>query len=151
MSITHEIEIKEIKHNSNEYWELVNIRELILRKPLGLSFSKKELLNEHHQIHVALYHNNKMAGGLILATNESLIKMRQVCISSHFQGNGYGKHLTKFAIYFAKEHGYTQVYCHARKSAIEFYTSLGFTTDGEEFLEVGIPHVKMRYTIHPSY
>jgi predicted GNAT family N-acyltransferase len=32
---------------------------------------------------------------------------------------------------------------HARKSATGFYEKLGYTTDGQEFLEVTLPHVVM--------
>ncbi|MFK7766509.1 MAG: GNAT family N-acetyltransferase [Mariniblastus sp.] len=37
-----------------------------------------------------------------------------------------------------------QIWFHAQVRAVEFYQSLGYTTEGTEFPEDGIPHVVMR-------
>jgi predicted GNAT family N-acyltransferase len=44
----------------------------------------------------------------------------------------------------APAQGYTAIVLHAQKYVASFYARHGFVAEGEEFLEVGIPHVRMR-------
>ncbi len=78
-------EIKIINFNSKQYWESINLRNNILRKPLGLSFSKRELLLEDSQIHFAYFKNHKIVAVLVLhLKDENTVKMRQVCVDNNF-------------------------------------------------------------------
>ena len=43
----------------------------------------------------------------------------------------------------ARATGIKKIEFHARKTAVKFYQKLGYHLEGEEFLEVGIPHFKM--------
>jgi len=52
-----------------------------------------------------------------------------------------------FAEKWAKENGYTRIFCHAREVAVPFYKKSGYTIFGEKFEEVGIPHYKMEKMI----
>jgi predicted GNAT family N-acyltransferase len=40
--------------------------------------------------------------------------------------------------------GLSQVELHARLSAVGFYRGLGYAVVGQEFQELGIPHLKMK-------
>jgi predicted GNAT family N-acyltransferase len=40
--------------------------------------------------------------------------------------------------------GYKRVYLHARQYAVDFYEKLGYSTFGEPFDEVSIPHRHMQ-------
>jgi predicted GNAT family N-acyltransferase len=52
-----------------------------------------------------------------------------------------------FAENLAKDSGGREIMMHARKTAIGFYEKLGYTAEGDEFSEVGIPHVEMRKSL----
>ena len=39
--------------------------------------------------------------------------------------------------------GYTKLVANARKYALKFYLGMDYKIDSEEFIEVGIPHVKI--------
>lgn len=69
--------------------------------------------------------------------------MRQVAIKNEWQGNGVGKKLVLFAERFAYQHSFNKIELNARKTAVAFYLNLGYKTMGNEFAEVGIPHIKM--------
>jgi predicted GNAT family N-acyltransferase len=43
----------------------------------------------------------------------------------------------------AEKKGFQEVFLHAQVHAASFYEKCGFHKNGEEFLEAGIPHVKM--------
>ena len=47
----------------------------------------------------------------------------------------------------ARSHGLTSIWFHAQESAIPFYQKLGYSLEGEPFMEAGIPHRTMRKTI----
>ena len=42
--------LKQIDHGTNEYLQMVNLRDNVLRRPLGLSFSHDELEAEKNEI-----------------------------------------------------------------------------------------------------
>ena len=70
--------------------------------------------------------------------------MRQVATAKSFQGKGMGRDLYLFCERELKSEGISEIYCHARKSAIPFYEKMDFIIVSDEFIEVGIPHVKMK-------
>ncbi|MBR5305845.1 MAG: GNAT family N-acetyltransferase [Oscillospiraceae bacterium] len=57
---------------------------------------------------------------------------------------GYGTMLLKEAVAQAKTHfGKSRIYLEAQTYALPFYSVQGFVPFGEEFLEDGIPHIRM--------
>jgi predicted GNAT family N-acyltransferase len=44
---------------------------------------------------------------------------------------------------YARTHEYKQVDVDAQTHALPFYRSFGFTEHGKEFIEAGLPHIKM--------
>lgn len=133
-----------VKHNSEAYWKCVALRDRLLRKPLGLVFSKEELMQENNQIHFALIENNEVIACLSLVPNDDKqIKMRQVCVDSTIQQKGLGRNLVLNAEKWAIENHYNKMYCHARANVLPFYEKMAYKKIGNTFLEVGIPHFKM--------
>lgn len=138
------IELKQLEFNSNEQLESIELRHQVLRKPLGLSFSKTELETEKDQIHLAAYYKSVLAGILLLVpVNENELKMRQVAVSPQLQGKGIGKILVAYSEFFAKNKGFNKIGLHARVTAQAFYTAIGYKPVGDLFQEVGMPHIKM--------
>lgn len=133
-----------IQHNSKEYWKSVELRTLVLRKPLGLSFTKEELQAENNQLHFLCFVDGKVAGSFIFVkSNQNKLKMRQVCIDKDFQKKGIGSQMMLFAEKWAKENNYNQIYCNARNNALAFYQSLNYQIEGESFEEIGLKHSKL--------
>ncbi len=59
---------------------------------------------------------------------------------------GYGTLLLKEAMIQAKQHfGKSRIYLEAQTYALPFYAAQGFVPFGEEFLEDGIPHIRMKF------
>ena len=138
------MEFKTVNHYSKDYWKLVRLRDKILREPLNLMFSEEELFLENEQIHVGGFENEIAIASLSLVRlSSSLLKMRQVCVSSELQGKKIGKKLTKFTEKWAIDNHYKTIECNARESAIPFYKSNGYKIEGDQFFELKIPHFKM--------
>lgn len=140
-----DIIIKSIKWGSPEYKEALELRNRILRMPLGLDIYDDDLSGEGNDIHICAYKGRELAGVLMLThTGGRSLRMRQVAVRSDLQGKGIGKRMAEFAENLAKTEGYQEIILHSRKTSEGFYLKLGYHFAGGEFFEVGIPHVEMR-------
>lgn len=75
---------------------------------------------------------------------EKKVKMRQVAVELSYRGQGLGTELVKYAEEYCRKNDYRVIVLHARKTALNFYERLGYKKAGFEFIEVGIPHYKMK-------
>ncbi len=65
-------------------------------------------------------------------------------VLSLIHGKGHGRILMDFALCDIKENmGCQNIYVSSQKQAEGFYAKMGFVTVSDEYLEEGIPHVKM--------
>jgi predicted GNAT family N-acyltransferase len=62
------------------------------------------------------------------------------------RGNGIGGELLQALMAQAKARGDKVVVLSAQTHAAPFYLRHGFSIDGEEFFEAGIPHINMQHT-----
>lgn len=61
---------------------------------------------------------------------------------------GYGTQIMKTALEFATEELHADnIIIEAQTYAMNFYEKLGFTQTSEPFVEDGIPHIQMKYTV----
>lgn len=136
--------LKIIDHGSKEYAQMVQLRTEILRKPLGMTFTAEELEKEKENIHIAAFEDDKMLGCCMLIRQEGKeIRLRQMAVLNNLQGKGIGKAILIFAENIARDLGFKEITMHARKTAVLFFEKLGYRIIGDEFLELGIPHVEM--------
>ena len=123
---------------------MVNLRNEILRKPLGLVFTEEELEQEKDDILMGAFEDDRLLGCCLLSPMDALtIRLRQMAVPNGMQGKGVGRALMIFAENIARDLGYKKLCMHARKTAIGFYEKLGYSISGEEFMEVTIPHFTM--------
>jgi dihydrofolate reductase/predicted GNAT family N-acyltransferase len=141
------IHFKIIDYGSDDYKKAVALREEILRKPLGLFFTKEELEMEKKHVHIAGFLGQEMCATAVLVPDGDEMKMQRVALKASFQGKGIGSSLMRFCEEYAIKHGFKSIYCHARGTAVQFYQKNQYALEGEPFDEDGIPHRKMRKTI----
>ncbi|MBN8688657.1 MAG: GNAT family N-acetyltransferase [Chitinophagales bacterium] len=136
--------LKIIEHGSSDYQKMVNLRDMILRKPLGLDFTSAELEEEKENIMIGAFEEEDILGCCMLVEeNNRIIRLRQMAVLNNLQGKGIGRAIMNFAENIARDRGYKVLSMHARKNAIGFYEKMGYKVVGEEFQEVTIPHVVM--------
>jgi len=139
------VQIAEIKYLSEEYHQEQELRDRVLRKPLGMSLYDENMEAEQHDVHVGAFIHGTLAGVLILTRiNAAEIKMRQVAVDEASRERHIGTEMVLFAEMYSKKNGYSTILLNARKTAVGFYEKLGYDSVGEEFLEINIPHFKMR-------
>ncbi len=122
------------------------LRDAVLRIPLGLRLSEKDLAGEESQIHIAAVAPSGEVLGTVLLKPlpENTVKLRQMAVSDKAHGTGLGRRLVLFAEQVAKEKGFTEMEMHARVSALGFYQKLGFAPEGETFIEVTVRTILMK-------
>ena len=136
--------LKIIDHGSKEYQQMVKLREDILRKPLGFTFSPAELEAERDNMLIAAFEDDRILGCCMLVEESpGVVRLRQMAVLNDLQGKGIGRALMQFAENIARDHGYKTIMMHARKHAVGFYEKVGYKTRGSEFTEVSIPHLVM--------
>lgn len=136
--------VKIIDHGSKEYEQMVELRYHLLRKPLGLTFSKEELAEEKNNILLGCFDDHKLEGCCMLVPlDKTSIQLRQMAVLSGLQGKGIGRVLMQFAENIARDRGFKKMIMHARKTAMGFYEKIGYVKVGAEFTEVTIPHYVM--------
>ncbi|HEX8316334.1 MAG TPA: GNAT family N-acetyltransferase [Flavisolibacter sp.] len=136
--------LKIVDHGSEEYKQMLKLRDEVLRKPLGLHFSPEELEQEKEHMHMAAYEDDQILGCCMLVKEgEDTVRLRQMAVVNDVQGKGIGRALMQFAENLARDRGYKRITMHARKAAVGFYERLGYRKVGEEFDEITIPHIVM--------
>ena len=136
--------IKIIDHGSKEYDQMIELRKSVLRKPLGLTYSKEDLERDKNDLLIGAFEEEDILACCILTRKKpETFQLRQMAVDQKMQRNGVGAAIMHFAENLAKDSGGKQVIMHARKTAIGFYEKLGYAASGDEFSEVGIPHVQM--------
>lgn len=123
---------------------MIQLRDSILRKPLGLYFDPEELNREKDDVLIGAFEEDKLIGCCLLTrTGNHTCRLRQMAVSSNLQKKGIGASLMTFAENVARDRGYSTLTMHARKSAVGFYQKFGYNITSDEFYEVTIPHYVM--------
>ena len=136
--------LKIIDYGTEEYQQMLRLRDEILRKPLGLNFSEAELEKEKQNIHMAALEDDRMLGCCMLVEEDpETVRLRQMAVVNDVQGKGIGRALMQFAENLARDSGYKKITMHARKNAVGFYEKMGYRMKGKEFEEITIPHYVM--------
>lgn len=136
--------LKIIDHGTKEYQQMVQLRNDILRKPLGLSFTSPELEREKDDVLMGAFEDDKLLGCCLLTrVDDRTMRLRQMAVPNGMQGKGIGRALMIFCENVARDMGYKRLIMHARKTALGFYEKQGYSVTGDEFVEVTIPHYIM--------
>ena len=138
------IDIEIVEFNSLLQKKSIELRNKILREPLGMAFTAEELANEKNQIHIVASIRDIVIGVVILKILcDTTLKMRQVAVDFDLQNTGIGKKMIQFSEEYAKINNFNKIELHARDVAKVFYLKLEYNIIGDSFIEVGLPHFKM--------
>lgn len=137
--------LKEIEYGTTEHQAMIDLRNKILREPLGLVFTEKDLKREEKDYLIGCYNESKLVGCCVLSPiDKNTIQLRQMAVDSNVQQKGIGCRVLAFAEKLSFERGFGEIYLHARKIAVRFYEKYNYNIKGKEFIEVGIPHYEMK-------
>lgn len=137
--------IKQIYFGSNEYDQMLHLRNEVLRKPLGIQFTPEELSKENEDFLIAAFEDGKITGCcMLIPRNKETVQLSQMAVQQNWQGKGVGKSLINFAENLVKNIGVHSVEMEARDSAIGFYEKFGYAIQGDGYIKVNTPHHLMK-------
>lgn len=134
----------EVPYGDEDYLELVRLRDLHLRQPIGLRLHPEDLVGEEQHRHFAIKEAGSCVGGLIavrLAPDSA--KLRQMWVLPELRGQGHGTHLLETVEQVLMLDGVSHFMLHSRQDATGFYAKCGYEEVGGIFPEVGRPHQRM--------
>lgn len=139
------INIRTIGVNDPEYKAVWQLREDVLRLPIGLSLKNEDLsMDAGDTIYIAEADGEVIGCLMLHSISDTVMKFRQMAVASSAQGKGIGRMLMTKAEQDIAGKGYTTVMLHARQVVCGFYEALAYHITSSAFTEVGIPHVIMK-------
>ncbi|MBN1438533.1 MAG: GNAT family N-acetyltransferase [Anaerolineales bacterium] len=139
------ITYKQITTADPEYASEKDLRNRVLRLPLGLVLSEDDVRGEDSQIHwVAADDGGRVVGCVLLAfPGGGTADLRQMAVDPACRGRRIGAGLMERAERTARERKLSKVTLCARLFARGFYERLGYRALGKVFTAVTIPHIRM--------
>jgi len=136
---------REIEFGSDDFRKECDLRNEVLRVPIGLCLCDEDLDQEKQQFHFGLFDECGDVLACVIAAPRSSTEaqVRQMAVHPGHQGKGFGRMILHCAEAHLARQGFDRVFMHARMTAVGFYEKLGYVTTGNEFTEVGIPHLRM--------
>ena len=125
----------------NETDNLRSIREIVFineqNVPEEMEWDEFDAISKHV---LALDNDRKPIGAARLLPNGRIGRM---AVLKEWRGKGVGSAMLKKLLQELMHQNVTRAILNAQTSVIQFYQKFGFQTEGEVFIEAGIPHVKM--------
>jgi GNAT superfamily N-acetyltransferase len=136
-----DVECRVVEYLSTEYEQCADLRDRELRRPLGMTLSQQERAGDALGVHAAaIHHGVVIACASIWNHSVAVTQIRQVAVEPELRGMGVGRIIMSFAEDRAMASGSRKALVHARCVVVPFYQRIGYRIEGEEFMEVGIPH-----------
>ena len=118
------------------------IREAVFIREQGIPEELEwDDLDETSRHALALSHGGNAIGcGRILPNGH----IGRISVLPEWRKQKVGTAIIEALLAYARANGYQQVDVDAQTYAVPFYHSFGFVEEGEEFLDAGLPHIRMR-------
>ena len=132
-----------------DYSVLLELRNWVLRMPLGMDIRNDDLSDEADCQFLAYYsENGQMTGCIkIKKIDSKTYQVQQMAVHQDYQVSGIGTTLLQEAEKLIKEQGGENVIIEAREYAIPFYRKNGYLEYGDEYKKINIPHRSMKKSI----
>lgn len=148
-----DITIEQLSTQHPYYPQVYDLREEVLRKPIGLSLDDDDPDADELDTILVAMHGGKVIGCLMLQTTNdpAVTKLRQMAVSPYWQRKGIGSRLVMAAEELLRQKQIGRIILHARVTAAGFYRKLGYAVAGDTFMEVGIQSLVIEATEDPTF
>jgi len=100
--------------------------------------------------HLVAMRRGTVVGTCRLRFPRGQCKLERMAVERSLRRTGIGEALMREAEREAVGQGATEIVLHAQREAEAFYAACGFVSEGDTFLEEGIPHVQMRKSLREA-
>ena len=120
---------------------LKSIREAVFIREQGIPAEMEwDGLDESCRHALALSHQGDAIGcGRMSASGH----IGRISVLPQWRKQKVGTAIMEALLDYARSHNYSQVDVDAQTYALPFYHSFGFAEQGKEFMDAGLPHIKM--------
>ena len=108
--------------------------------PLNLEWDEHEAASEHV---LAEVDGAPLGAARIRAYKPGVFKVERVAVMKEARGQGIGLFIMAEIMRRLADRGAAKIVLNAQAQVEAFYLRLGFVSEGEHFMEAGIPHVHM--------
>ncbi len=136
--------IEPIEYGSAGDLETLELRNRVMRIPLGLDIHKEDFSCERESAIIGAFDGGQLLGMGVMS-HKGVHKVEYLCVDFDLQGSGIGGELLDRLEAMAAEQGGKKMYLDARVTAQPFYTRRGYETTSEVFIMecAPVPHVAM--------
>lgn len=129
---------------SSQLYDALQLRELVFT--IGQKCSDPDLDDvDRRAVHMLGYDDSKLVGYLRIYEKNHRQNLGRIVVAPDRQGQGIGREMMLVVIaHLQKENPGQIIEMSAQYYLEKFYQSLGFVSEGEVYLEAGIPHVRMQ-------
>lgn len=129
--------------NEEQREEAYRIRTEVFVNEQGVSPEIEIDEHEEAATHVLVLYDGQPVGAGRVRNVEGVAKLERICVLAPYRKHKAGAAVMAELEEIAKEQGLAKAKLHAQTHAAGFYGKLGYTIDSDEFMEDGIPHVRM--------
>jgi predicted N-acetyltransferase YhbS len=131
-------------YGSNLHRQSLDMREAMLRQPLGLTLTDEERADDTLRRHFCAIAQGIVVGSVSLKPVDSeTVQLRQMAVAEDRRREGIGALLLAHAEDWARGQGLRLIVLNARLGAESFYAKFGYLAQGEPFEENTVPHIRM--------
>lgn len=124
--------------------EAINIRNKVFVKEMNIPFEGEFVYEtEIEATQFLICYKNKPIGTIRYRKTEIGYKLERFAILKEYRKNGYGRKIFIFITnYIFSKYNPCTIYFNGMSYLKDFYLSLGYKIEGDEFLEEDIPHLR---------
>ncbi|AYW45487.1 GNAT family N-acetyltransferase [Tetragenococcus koreensis] len=139
--------IKEIQYGTQEYQQTLDLRDKVMRLPLGLSIYDEDLYKEKDTYLLGAFDDEQLLGVGVVTQTENIdtLKVDYLCVDTVIQNKHIGTKLLQAIEEYALLIGKNSIVLEARITAEPFYRRLSYSSSGEKFTKAHVPieHILM--------
>jgi predicted GNAT family N-acyltransferase len=135
--------LTDIGTNNSVFQDAYHIRLKVFSEEQGIPQNNELDEFDNTAYHCVIYLDEiPIACGRMNIINDGA-KICRIAVMKDSRRSGYATELCKHFISIAQQNGAKYVYLHAQTYITDLYRKIGFVSEGENFIEEGIPHVRM--------
>ncbi|MBR4036857.1 MAG: GNAT family N-acetyltransferase [Oscillospiraceae bacterium] len=139
------LEVRDIKYGTPDYNKTLDLRNKVMRKPLGLDIYDEDFSFEKNALIVGAFQEEQLIGVGTMTFSGTVFRLEYLCVDNEIQSHGTGSEMLKKLEQKALARGGEKITLDARVSAQHFYEKHGYSTSGQVFTlsYAPVPHIIM--------
>lgn len=132
-----------ITHNDPRFADIAAIRRKVFIDEQGVPEDEEWDAIDSHASYLLAYLGDKPVATLRFYPDEDSLHVGRVAVLPECRGTGLGRTLMERCLAEGRRLGFVHSFVSAQSDKADFYRKLGYAVTGDEYIEAGIPHLRM--------